>query len=71
MNYKVQNGSNHSIFWKTVFYKQVLEFHGPSEFLCQTSGRQNHLSLLCMGDKYSEEMEGGKRDEIMQILFLI
>ena len=29
-----------------VFYKQVLEFHGPSKFLCQTSGRQNHWSLL-------------------------
>ncbi len=29
-----------------VFYKQVLEFHTPSKFLCQTSGRQNHWSLL-------------------------
>jgi hypothetical protein len=29
---------------KTVFYKQVLEF--DSKFLCQTSGRQNHWSLL-------------------------
>ncbi len=29
-----------------VFYKQVLEFHCPSKFLCQTSGRQNHWSLL-------------------------
>ncbi len=27
------------------FYKQVLEFHRPSKFLCQTSGRQNHWSL--------------------------
>ncbi len=25
MNLKAQNGSNHSIFWKMVFYKQVLE----------------------------------------------
>ncbi len=32
------------------FYKQVLEFqfHCPSKFLCQTSGRQNHWSLLCI-----------------------
>ncbi len=30
-----------------VFYKQVLEFHCPSKFLCQTSGRQNHWSLIC------------------------
>jgi hypothetical protein len=44
----VQNGSNHSIFRKIVFYKQVLEFHRPSKFVCQTSGRQNHWSLLHM-----------------------
>ncbi len=36
------------IFRKMVFYKQVLEFHCPSKFLCQTSGRQNHWSLLGM-----------------------
>jgi hypothetical protein len=29
-----------------VFYQQVLEFPCPSKFLCQTSGRQNHWSLL-------------------------
>ncbi len=29
-----------------VFYKQVLEFNCPSKFLFQTSGRQNHWSLL-------------------------
>jgi hypothetical protein len=29
-----------------VFYKQVLKFHCPSKFVCQTSGRQNHWSLL-------------------------
>ncbi len=29
---------------KTVFYEHVLEFHRPSKFLCQTSGRQNHWS---------------------------
>ncbi len=46
MNYEAQNGINHSIFRKMVFYKQVLEFHCPSKFLCQTSGRQNHWSLL-------------------------
>jgi hypothetical protein len=32
MNQKVKNASNHSIFRKTVFYKQVLEFHRPSNF---------------------------------------
>jgi hypothetical protein len=26
---------------------------------------------FCMGDKLREEMEGGKRDENMQILFFI
>jgi hypothetical protein len=54
----VQNGSNHSIFWKTVFYKQILEFHRPSKFLCQTSGRQNHLSLL-----YTVKEKGGNMIE--------
>jgi hypothetical protein len=29
-------------FGKWFFYKQVLEFHCPSKFLCQTSGSQNH-----------------------------
>jgi hypothetical protein len=43
---KPKNGSNHSIFRKTVFYKQVFEFHRPSKFLCQTSGRQIHWSLV-------------------------
>jgi hypothetical protein len=36
-------------FGKRFFYKQVLEFHRPSKFLCQTSGRQNHWSLLSSG----------------------
>jgi hypothetical protein len=27
------------------FYKEVLEFHRPSTFFCQTSRRQNHWSL--------------------------
>ena len=35
---------------ENVFYKQVLEFHCPSKFLCQTSGRQNHWSLLESSD---------------------
>ncbi len=30
----------------SVFRKTVLEFHRPSKFLCQTSGRQNHWSLV-------------------------
>jgi hypothetical protein len=33
-------------FGKRFFYKQALEFHCPSKFLCQTSGHQNHWSLL-------------------------
>jgi hypothetical protein len=35
---------------ENVFYKHVLEFHRPSKFLCQTSGRQNHWSPLCIRD---------------------
>jgi hypothetical protein len=31
-----------------VFYKQVLDFHRPSKILCQTSGCQDHWSLLGM-----------------------
>jgi hypothetical protein len=46
MNFKVQNASNHSIVRKTVFHKQVLDFHRSSKIVCQTSGRQNHRSLL-------------------------
>jgi hypothetical protein len=30
-------------FGKRFFYKQVLEFHRPSKFLCQTTGRQELL----------------------------
>jgi hypothetical protein len=37
------------------FYKQVLEFHRPSKFLCQTSGRQNHWSLLTIRIKADKE----------------
>jgi hypothetical protein len=40
---KVQNASSHSIFC----YKKVLDFHDPSNMLCQTSGRQNHWSKYC------------------------
>ncbi len=46
MNLKVQNASNHSILRKTVFQKQVLDFHRSSKIECQTSGCQNHWSLL-------------------------
>jgi hypothetical protein len=35
-------------FGKWFFYKQVLKFHCPSKFVCQTTGRQNHWSLLPM-----------------------
>jgi hypothetical protein len=34
---KVKNGRNHSKFRKTVFYKQILDFHCPSKILCHTS----------------------------------
>ncbi len=40
---KSKNGSNHSILQKTVFYKQVLEVHRPSTFLCQISGALKSL----------------------------
>ncbi len=44
--HELKSGSNHSIFRKTVFYKQVLKFQYPSKFLCQTSVRQNNWSSL-------------------------
>jgi hypothetical protein len=44
-------------FGKRFFYKLVLEFHRPSKFLCQTSGHQNHLSLLNIVKE-----KGGKSD---------
>ncbi len=56
MNHKVQNGSNHSIFRKTVFYKQVLEFHRHSQFVWRTSGRQNHLPLICSSSPRSHSV---------------
>jgi hypothetical protein len=34
---KVKNGRNRSKFRKTVFYKQILDFHCPSKILCHTS----------------------------------
>ncbi len=43
---KVQNASNYSLFRKTFFYEQVLDFHRSNKILCQTSERQNHWSLL-------------------------
>jgi hypothetical protein len=36
---EVQNGSNLSIFWKTAFNRQILDFH------CRASRRQNHWSV--------------------------
>ncbi len=33
-------------FVERLFYKQGLDYHRPSKILCQTSGRQNHWSLL-------------------------
>ncbi len=33
-------------FGKWFFYNQVLKFHCPSKFVCQTSGRQNHWSQV-------------------------
>jgi hypothetical protein len=45
---KILSGFFHSslIISETAFYKHVLEFYRPSKFLCQTSGRQYHWSLL-------------------------
>ncbi len=33
-------------FVERFFYKQGLDYHGLSKILCQTSGHQNHWSLL-------------------------
>ncbi len=46
MNLKVQNASNLSTLRKTVFHKQVLDFHRSSKIIGQTSERQNHWTLL-------------------------
>ena len=40
---KVKNGRNHSKLRKTVFYKQILDFHCPSKILCHTSNLWNSL----------------------------
>ena len=39
-----------------VFYKQVLEFHRPSKFFCQTSGCQNHWSLVLRDPLLSQKI---------------
>ncbi len=44
-SFKGQNGRNHSIFQKTVFYKQILDFHCPSKILCQTSKLWNFVKI--------------------------
>ncbi len=46
MNKKSKMEATINISEKGFFYKQVLEFHRPSKFLCQTYGLQNHWSLL-------------------------
>ncbi len=38
---RVKNGRNRSKFRKTVFYKQILDFHCPSKILCNTSNVWN------------------------------
>ncbi len=50
--HEVENASNHSVFHKSVFYLKVLDFHRPTKILCQTSGRQNHWSVLVMHVNY-------------------
>ena len=42
---KVKNGRNRSKFWKTVFYKQILDFQCPSEILCHTSNLWNFVKI--------------------------
>ncbi len=42
---KVKNGRNRSKFWKTVFYKQILDFHCPSKILCHTSNLWNFVKI--------------------------
>jgi hypothetical protein len=38
------------------FFINRLEFHCPSKFLCQTSGRQNNWSLVCTSQIYGWEI---------------
>ncbi len=49
-----------------VFYKQVLEFHCPSKFLCQTSGRQNHWSLMWREGGWRKMKENNVRGKRIQ-----
>ncbi len=42
---KVKNGRNRSKFRKTVFYKQILDFHCPSKILCYTSNLWNFVKI--------------------------
>ena len=42
---KVKNGRNRSKFRKTVFYKQILDFHCPSKILCHTSKLWNFVKI--------------------------
>ncbi len=42
---KVKNGRNRSKFRKTVFYKQILDFHCPSKILCHTPKLWNFVKI--------------------------
>ncbi len=43
--YELKSPKCKQYFIKLFFYKHVLDFHRPSNILCQTSGRQNHWTL--------------------------
>ena len=42
---KVKNGRNCSKFWKTVFHKQIIDLHCPSNILCYTSNLWNFVKI--------------------------
>ncbi len=43
--WELKKGRNRSKFRKTVIYKQILEFHCPSEVLCHTSNLWNFVKI--------------------------
>ncbi len=53
---KVKNGRNRSNFRKTVFYKQILDFHCPSKILCHTSNLWNFVKII--GPYYLSDWRG-------------
>ena len=71
---KVKNGRNHSKFRKTVFYKQILDFHCPSKILCHIEIMkfcQNHWPLAHSLDNLMKGHNWVLNLEINQCLLLI